>query len=774
MPDPQSALQASLGTAYSIVRELGGAGMSRVFLAEDIELGRQVVVKMLAPETASAVGIDRFRREIRMAAGLQHPHILPVLAAGQAGDALYYTMPFVAGEDLKARLARDRQLPVEDAVRLVCEIADALAFAHGKGIVHRDVKPANILLSDGHALLTDFGIAKALEPVTDSLTATGMSLGTPTYMAPEQIAGAGDVDGRADEYALACVAYELLTGSAPFAGASAQAVVAQHMTAPFPRATHSRPDVPRAVDDVLQKAAAKAPADRYATLGDFSAALRAALAPAAPASSRTSRRWILMAAPTALVAALAIAGVWRSTRRAAATDPKTFAVLPLAVVGGDTSNLYYADGITDALIGALSGIPGLHVTSRSSTFAFRGSHLTARQVGESLHVSALLEGSVQRVGDRVRIAVDLTDPQRDGVLWHKSFDGTRADVFGMQDSIAKAVVAALEVRLADGATQSPPKPEKTNPEAYDAYLRGRYFQARRDSAGLTKSLDYLSSAIALDSTFAPAYAALAEVYTDMTVFGLTPPTAVQAQAEAASLRSMQLGESTAEGHTARGFVAYMLEWDIPTAKREFARALAIDPRYTAAHLYRATMDLAIGDTVAALRDGREAVRLDPYSLIANTRLATFLLFNGRPREAAAQAQHVREMDSTFTQARAELVRADLALGDCASALREVSTLPRLRLATLPVHGLAYAHCGRPGDAAAELSRFDEQRRHGTYVSHMAYAMVSAALGRNDEAIAHLDSALTEHTWALMLMRTEPEFDRLRSDPRFAAVLRKMP
>lgn len=771
MSDLQSTLESSLGAAYSVVRELGGAGMSRVFLLDDIELERQIVVKVLAPETASAIGVDRFRREIRVAAGLQHPHILPVLAAGQAGSALYYSMPFVAGEDLKARLEREKQLPVDEAVRLVSEIADALAFAHGKGIAHRDVKPANVLLSNGHALLSDFGIAKALEQASDSLTATGISLGTPTYMAPEQIVGGLDVDGRADEYALACVLYELLTGTAPFTGTSAQAVIAQHMAAPFPRARHSRPDVPDAIDVVLQKAAAKTPADRYATVSEFANALRAALA-SPPARSPNRSLSIAMAI---VAAALSVIGTWRMVHRPEPpepADPKTVAVLPLAVVGGDTSNLYYADGITDALIGALSGISGLHVTSRASTFAFRDSHLTARQVGESLHVSALLDGSVQRVGDRVRIAVELADPQHDGVLWHQSFDGTRADVFGMQDSIAKAVVAALAVQLAGESGRTRTK-ATTNPEAYDAYLRGRYFQGRRDSTGLTKALDYLDRAIALDPSFAPAYAALGETYADMTIFGFTDPNSVRAKAEAASRKSIELDESTAEGHTSRGFIAFMLDWDFATAKREFARALEIDPRYSPAYLYRGTMDVGMADTAAAMRDAREAVRLDPYSLIANTRLASQLFFGRRYREAAAQALHVREMDSTFVQGRAELARAEVALGVCDSALNEVRTLPRLRLETLPVHALVFAHCGRTADANAELSRFDEQRRGGMYVSHFAYAMVDAALGRDDAALAHLDSAVTEHAWAFVLAWGEPEFDRIRKDPRFDAVMRRV-
>jgi len=414
--DPLARLRAVLADRYTIDRELGRGGMAIVFLAQDQKHHRKVAIKVLKPELAAALGRDRFLREIETAAGLNHPHILPLHDSGEADGFLYYVIPYVEGESLRDRLDRERQLPLDDALQIAREIAGALSYAHTHNILHRDIKPGNILLSTGHALVTDFGIARAIT-ATDGgqLTEVGTLVGTPAYMSPEQIDASQYIDGRADVYSLGCVLFEMLVGEPPFRGSSLTAVIVNRLSSPVPSPRAFRQLVPEAVDAAVRKAMANLPADRFATAAEFAEALD---------TSRASEP-----VPVAI-------------------PDRSIAVLPFKNQSSDPETEYFSDGIAEEIINALAQLPGLQVAGRTSSFAFKGKSADIAEVGAKLKVATVLDGSVRKAGNRVRITAQLVSVSDGYHLWSERYDSELDDVFAIQDHIARAIAQRFEVMLA--------------------------------------------------------------------------------------------------------------------------------------------------------------------------------------------------------------------------------------------------------------------------------------------------------------------------------------
>src|SRR5437867_2178985 len=450
--DPLARLQAALAERYTIERELGRGGMATVYLAADLKHHRPVAIKVLKPELAAALGPDRFLREIETAARLSHPHILPLHDSGEAAGLLYYVMPYVEGETLRDRLEREGQLPLEEAVRITREAASALSYAHSHDVVHRDIKPENILLSGGEAVVADFGVARAITAAArGKLTETGIAIGTPGYMSPEQGAASARVDERSDIYSLACVLYEMLAGEPPFTGPSAESIVRQHLTAAPPRVSAMRAAVPPAIEEAIVRALAKTPADRFATAAEFADAL------AAPAQRGTGRRTSRLAVGAGLAATLlaAAAGLFvlsrpHGTPALAGGTGQSIAVLPFVNVSGAPQEEYLSDGISEELINALSKLPQLQVVARPSSFAFKGKNEDVRQIGQALQVATVLGGSVRRVANRLRVTAQLTDARKGYNLWSETYDREMGDVFAVEDEISHAIMRALQVHLVSG------------------------------------------------------------------------------------------------------------------------------------------------------------------------------------------------------------------------------------------------------------------------------------------------------------------------------------
>src|SRR5881296_914610 len=519
-------MQAALAGRYTIERELGRGGMATVYVARDLKHDRRVALKVLHSELAATVGPERFQREIKLAAGLQHPHILTVLDSGEAAGQLWYTMPFVEGESLRERLTRERQLTLDDALQITREVADALGHAHSQGIIHRDIKPENILLSRGHALVADFGVARAVQSAAgERLTETGMAVGTPAYMSPEQATAERELDARSDLYSLGCVLYEMLAGEPPYTGPSAQAVLAKRFREPIPHIRTLRESVPEAIEEAVSKALAKAPVDRYRSAAEFTEAL--GLASAVRAAGHTGRFALLRFLrqrplfAVLMVGFLVGAGVlfgWRRTRGGAeGAGPTRLAVLPFENLGRPEDD-YFADGVSDAVRGKLTALPGLAVIARTSSMQYRKTVESPRDIAQELGVRYLLTGTERWAkepagSNRVQVSPELIEIKAAGApesRWQQPFDAAVTDVFQVQADIASNVANALSVALGGAEQHALAARPTDNLAAYDAYLKGEAASQAQDWPTSQRAADLYAQAVELDSTFALAWARLAE------------------------------------------------------------------------------------------------------------------------------------------------------------------------------------------------------------------------------------------------------------------------
>ena len=577
-----------------------------------------------APNSPRCSARDRFLREIRILARLNHPHILQLYDSGEADGLLYFVMPFVEGESLRQRLDQG-PLPVATAVQFAAEIATALDYAHRQGIVHRDIKPENILLHDGQAVVSDFGIARAVDaaggPALTALTSTGVAIGTPLYMSPEQIIG-GEVDGRSDVYSLGCVLYEMLTGSPPFTGPNAQAVLARHSVDTVPSLRKSRAEIPERLEDITFRALAKVPGDRFASAAEF----RAALTGESPLRRRRFRPtpWLAAAAVAAVVLAGGYALVRRRPAPIAAEADRSIAVLVFRNLSGDPADEPFSDGMSDEITTALDRVPGLTVAARSTRSASRVRRRSPG-VGRRLHVRYVLAGDVRVGGDRRRVSVQLIDVMNGNEVWSDNYDQDAhdRDVFAVQDSIARAIVTSLRVHLTAAGRAALTSHSTTNPDAHEAYLKGRFVWNQRGSRGaaaLHSAIEYFEQAIGLDSSYAQAWSGLADAYSMLPVFGDVPASAAFPVARADAQRALALDPTLAEPHTSLGLVSLFGDWDWPTARQELGRAMAIDSTAVLPHQFLSQYYIVTGQLDSSIAELRLALRLDPASQTINARL----------------------------------------------------------------------------------------------------------------------------------------------------------
>src|SRR5713101_8009531 len=552
-------LTTALAGRYAIERELGAGGMATVYLARDLKHDRDVALKVLRPELAAVLGAERFLQEIHISARLDHPHILTLIDSGECNGFLWYVLPYVRGESLREKLTREKQLSLEEAVRIATQVASALDYAHRHGVVHRDIKPDNILLHEGEAVVADFGIALAVrEAGGPRLTESGLSLGTPQYMSPEQATGGRELDARSDVYSLAAVVYEMLTGEPPHTGPTVQAVIAKLLTERPTRIRTVRDTVPEGIDTAVAKALAKVPADRFGGAAEFATAL--AVPGAGPGAGWPRRRMVVAASLAGAVALAALAVLWHPWRRPARAalavpDVASVAVLPFENLTGSPNDLYLSDGMTEEVIGQLAQVRGLKVISRTSTEALKGAHLTLRQIADTLGVRHILEGSVRHAGNRIRVAVDLIDATSDAHVWASSYDRDLTDVFAVQEEIARHVADSLVRTVGIRPTLSHgSRTERAG--AYEAYLSARSLIYRRTREGLRGAKEQFERAIALDPTYAPAYAGLASVYPLWATFAYSGIDFYEGygQAIAKADRAIALDPELAEAYATRGYI----------------------------------------------------------------------------------------------------------------------------------------------------------------------------------------------------------------------------
>ena len=786
-------LQATLGDAYTIERELGGGGMSRVFVAEEHSLRRKVVIKVLPDDVAGALSTQRFKREISLAARLNHPHIVPLLTAGETSDIPFYTMPFVVGETLRERLARGAMRPTE-AMRLLREMASALSYAHEHGIVHRDVKPENVLLAGGVAVITDFGVAKALaeaqrgerpegagpKGTTAALTSFGVALGTPTYMSPEQAAADPNVDHRADIYSLGCVAYEMLTGSPPFAGRTPQQTLAAHVTTnPAPIDT-VRPDLPPPLAALVMRCLAKSPAERPQSANEVVHALDDMIAPtgghmraATPDKRRMARNVVLAAGVVAIVAAAVTLGM-RAMGARGHDAPRSVGVLPFTNLSADPSNAYFSEGITQEITDALGKLPGLRVAAQSPTAKTQGDQRDPRAMGKALGVETILTGSVQRVGDRVRIAAHLFNAADGFQIWSDKYDREVKDVFAVQDEIARAIVSGLKLTLSPAQRGNLVRVATANPEAHTLYLQGMYYWNRRTMATLRKSIDLFHEAIAKDSAYAAPYAGLALAYAVIMDYGDLDVNAMIDSALIAGRKALTLDSTSADAHTAIA-EAHAARWENAAAIEAFRRAIALDSNNARARHWYGEHLAHVGQFDEAIRQIYRARELEPLTIIINANVGRVELEARRYAEAEAALSHTIELDSTNQTARSlhsfvllHQDKLDAAVKEAELGLKLTGGRPTTTLAAL---GYVYATVGRRAEAEAILREIQERSKRER-VSYGGLALLSHTLGREAEAVAALDSAVARYDAMFKMRSREQAYDALRRDPRAAAFFEK--
>jgi len=739
-------LEGGLGGRYALERELGQGGMAVVFLARDLRHERAVALKVLRPEIAAEVGAERFLREIKLAAGLTHPHILPVYDSGAAEGLLFYVMPNMEGRSLRERLDREKQLPLDEALRIAREVASALDYAHRHHVVHRDIKPENILLHEGAAMVADFGIGKALS-TGGSLTQTGMAVGTPAYMSPEQAGGESTIDGRSDLYSLGCVVYEMLAGEPPFTGPTAQAVIAKRFVAPIPRVRATR-DIPEAVDEAVTRALARTPVDRYPTAAEFAEALRQLSQEGGTRPQRTP--------PEA---------------QRGAPAPKAIAVLPLANMSADPENEYFSDGMTEEIINALAKVPGIQVASRTSSFAFKGKDADVREIGERLGVTSVLSGSVRKVGNRIRIAAQLVNVENGYNLWSESYDRQLEDVFAVQDEISRAIVEALKVRL---GSEAPLVVPTANLEAYNLYLKGRFFFNKFTEQGLKKGLEFFQNALLQDPAYARAYAGIADCWCNLADDWVVPDDAYP-RAKASASRALERDPELAEAITSVGKVLGWYEWDFAGAEHELRRAVALNPNYAEAHFVFGSVLPSVGRLSEAVDEMRKALTLDPLSPHNSGWLARFHLYAGEYDAAIAQSRKTIELDDEYFRAFLYIGLARLAQGDPADALDWFHKGQVLETAVRSYDALIagpLVALGRAEEAAEILSRLEDESRHH-YVRAEILAMGYAAMGDRDRAFACLERAFQARSAGLVYLHIDPAYAPLRGDPRFAGLVRRI-
>ena len=733
----------TVGERYELTSVLGRGGMATVHRAHDTRHGRDVAVKVMLASVAETLGADRFLREIEIVSRLQHPHIVPVFDSGDSDAGLYFVMPLVEGESLRARLDRDGPMAVEEAVDIVRELADALDYAHAQGVVHRDLKPENVLLSRGHALLADFGIARAGGSARGpALTLDGNSLGTPAYMSPEQAAGERDVGPASDVYALACILFELLVGEPPFTGPSPHAVIARRFMEDAPRVRARRPELPLALDAAIARALCREPERR-------------------PPSARAFADALALAAPSA------------TGRTSTGVGGRSIAVLPFESLSPDPADAYLADGLTEELIADLSKVSALRVIGRSSSVAARQRTHDPKEVARLLDVRYLLEGSVRRAGPQLRITARLFDATIDAQLWSEKYGGTMDDVFEMQERISAAIVDELRARLTS-AERERGGPPATDAESYEMYLRARYMLAQ-SVLRLPEATVLLEEVVRRDPAFVPAYCALGGPLVLAAFIGAIPPAAALDRVGSLADHALAVDPRSGPATELLAAVRAYRDWDWAEARRLYERAAELEQHAGYEGFLHAWFLAFTGDPLGGLRETQVLRRREPFDSIGYVTEAAMHLYCGAPARALAVTNELIALDPFFPESYHLKGYVQLWERDFVGALTTLERAVELsHRSAWPVAkmGCALVGLGRTAEAEELLAEL-ERRSTAEFISAPAVATLQLHLGHGDEFYRWLERALEERDPFAASINRECLWDRARHEPRFRMLVRRM-
>ena len=798
MTDIPDRLQRGLPRRYSLQRVLKRGGMGIVYLAREEHPSRQVAIKVLDPNVGSRLGRERFLREIDLASNLTHPNIVPIFAAGEAEGLLYYVMPYVAGESLSERIAREARLPIEDALRIAYEVAGALQHAHDQDVVHRDVKPGNILLYEGHALVTDFGVARAISVAGgDPMTESGMAMGTPAYMSPEQIVADEEVDGRADVYALGIVLYEMLAGEPPFRGRDSRAVLARQMVDSVPPLRTVRDTVPPAVERTVTAALAKAPADRISSAKHFAQAI-------ADASTELGSGWPTptpgatgaLPRPTAtrlrtrvgvgvgMLLAVALAWqIWPGPTGSGASVGVRYvdsvAVMPLENLTGDPQFDHLSAGITEEIITHLTQIVGLKVISRHSVEALQASSLTTRQLADSLGVGHILLGSVRIDQEQIRVTVQNIDARTDANLWADTYTGDLNEAFQATENIARQVSVML-AETVEGLELPGTTYHVSHGPGHDAYLLGQHWLARRTPEGIQRAIASFDEALVLDPDYAVAYAGLSTAYAlsltyryDLGIDGYRAAGIALALAE----RAVALDSGLAAGYTGRGYISAIANAPAGDVVADFEYAASLQPNAPAIASWSARVLAKMGKTVEAFSESQRARDLDPLSASRRVGVAYWALRLGEYDMAVSESEVALAVEPELMLPRALAARAHLLNGN-AAACEAMELGPHAVLRAMCLRQLARGNEATAiVDSVIAALRSDRDRRDSVYTDVIRIedlASYFAWIGDAATSLVWVERAFEQSPSGIEAMVLESAlFERVRSDAAFAAAVERM-
>ncbi len=785
MSDQVDRLKIALADHYAIQEELGAGGMATVYLAHDVKHDRQVAVKVLRPDLAMHIGSDRFLREIKMAAGLQHPHIVPLYDSGETDGFLWYVMPYIKGESLRDRLDREHELPIAEAVRILRGVADALAFAHGEGIVHRDIKPDNVMLSGRHAVVTDFGVAKAVSEATgqEKLTTAGIALGTPSYMSPEQATADPNIDHRSDIYALGAMAYEMVAGRTPFDGHTAQMVLSAHVTETPVQVSEYRPAIPPVLAALIMRCLEKKPADRWQSADELAQQFETMTTPSVGMTPTDTRPVTAAHAPitqslrtygvATVLIGVALFGWWAMRGGGGSSAIERIAVLPLENATGDSTQNFYAEGITYDIISVLTNM-GVRIVGARAVAKYRDTDLSPREIANELNVDALVFGRLLVASDRVRLAIELMEPQSQENLWSKTYDERAVDVMTLQNAIAREMAEQIQQEITPEQEARLADTRQVDQEAYAQLLLGRQQTLRWTKDGVRRGLDHFNRAIARDSTLAAAYEGVALAYETMLFYGWIGADSASALIDRAVNAALAIDNQLGVAYVTRGFKEYYIDWEFEAAERSFLRGLELAPyanQYSRYALFLADM----GRIDSAIATVQKAIDLEPSTAQWHSDLGWWLAAAEQYEPAIAAGRRSIELDPSFWEAHSLLSWTYTFQGRYPEAEEEQNLSETLAGGVRTAWDwnqrvMIFAGANRPEEATAAYRQLEEVARQSDPPWFSTMAMGQFAMGNPDSAFALLERAVDVRDRSVVGELTHnPLLYRLHDDPRFQAL-----
>jgi len=740
---------------YQVIEELGHGGMGKVYKVFDTDIKEKIALKLLRPEIAlDKKTVERFSNELKLARKISHRNVCRMFDLGKAEGTTFITMEFVAGEDLKKLIRKMGQLGAGRAVSIAKQVCEGLMEAHHLGVVHRDLKPSNIMVDDdGNARIMDFGIARSLR--SKGITGAGVMIGTPEYMSPEQVEGK-ESDPRSDIYSLGTILYEMLTGRVPFEGDTPFTIGVKHKSE-IPRDPRElNPQIPEELSRLILRCMEKEKERRYQRADEILSAL-------VTIESRT---------PTAGITA---AKVPDAEKMLEARWKKSIAVLPFSNLSSEKEQEYFCDGLSEEIINALSHIRELRVVARTSAFAFKGKEIDIREVGEKLNVDAVLEGSVRKAGDRLRITAQLINVADGYHLWSERFDRAMKDVFDIQDEVTLEIIDKLRIELLGKERAQIVRRSTDNMDAYKLYLEGLYYWNKRTGKDLNKAIELFNQAIEKDPNYALAFVGLADSYSLLTVFADARPKDVFPRVKAAATKALEIDESLAEAHNSLAYVYQRYDWNWKAAEAEFKRALELNPNYATGHFWYGELLTSLGRFEEAIREMKRALELDPVSLIINGMLGWAYVMARTPDQALVQLYQTLELDPHFATTHFMLGHGNLANKNFSAAIDEMKKARELSGdAVLMVSGLgeAYARAGK-FEAAKGILEELKARSQKQFVSPYRMALIYGAMGDLDKAFELANKAYEERDEFLVYIKIDLTLIPFHSDPRYQALLKKM-